>query len=268
VNKRPDDPEPREANYFMTNISGDGKPAPDAAPGEGMDSFLRALPPFDALSPEGLEELIRDARELSATRGQVLFQEGQSSDSVYVVRAGRVRIQHAHKDGTVRIVCMLAPGDAFCCLPALDGGAYPAGAVAADRSTIYRLPAAVFRRLMEQELPFGRQVTQNFCGRLRKASCESCWKSMDAAARLAGRILCMADRFGEEIPLTRRELSELAGTTVETAIRTIKDFERAGWVQLARGRVRVLDRAGLGERAEGANPLANNHVPIPTKGQK
>jgi CRP/FNR family transcriptional regulator len=182
-----------------------------------------------------------------------------------VVRSGRVRIQHAHKDGAVRIVCMLAPGDAFCCLPAMDGGAYPAGAVAADRSTVYRLSGAAFRRLMEKEPQFGRKAIQHFCGRLRKASCESCWKSLDAPARLAGRILCMAERFGEEVPLTRRELSELAGTTVETAIRTIKDFERAGWVELARGRLRVVDREGLSRRAEGANPLASNHVPIPEK---
>ncbi len=251
----------------MADISREGKSGggPAAGAAETMQSFLGALPPFHALSAEGLAELTREARELAAARGQVLFQEGEPSDSVYVVRSGRVRIQHLHKDGTVRIVCMLAPGDVFCCLPAMDGGSYPGGAVAADRATLCRLPGALLRQLMEKEPPFGRKAIGHFCGRLRRASCESCWKSMDAAARLAGKILCMAESFGDEIPLTRRELSELAGTTVETAIRAIKDFERAGWVELGRGRVRVLDRAGLGERADAANPLVNVHVPIPSK---
>jgi CRP-like cAMP-binding protein len=240
------------------------KPTP--LPSEGNDplkSLLRGIPPFGSLTPEGMEELVREAREIHVERGQILFQEGESSDSVYLVRAGRVRIQHLHKDGTVRIVCMLAPGDLFCCLPAMDGGKYPAAAVIADRSTIVRLPGSIFRRLMEREPSFGTRTVQYFCSRLRAASCESCWKTLDAPSRLAGKILCMAQKFGDEIPLTRRELGELAGTTVETAIRTIKDFERAGWVQLGRARLRVLDRAALAERAGGASPLGSPHVHIP-----
>ena len=251
----------------MIPSTGPGRPAPSASPGENdsVRAFLRSLMPFSALTPEGLEELARETRELAAEKGEVLFQEGEPSEAVFVVRSGRVRIQHLHRDGAVRIVCMLAPGDTFCCLPAMDGGKYPAGAVAADRSHIFRLPGPLFRRLMEREAGFATRTVQHFCGRLRLASCESCWKSQDAPARLAGKILCMAMKFGDDIPLTRRELGELAGTTVETAIRTIKDFERAGWVQLGRAHLRVLDRAALAERSDGASPLGDAHIRIPVK---
>lgn len=249
---------------FTTSAAKPSFPTPPSD-NDAIRSFLRTLMPFSALSPEGLEEIAREGREIAAEKGHVFFQEGEPSDSLFVVRSGRVRIQHLHKDGAVRIVCMLGPGDTFCCLPAMDGGKYPAGAVAADRSRIYRLPAGVFRQLMEREPVFSTRTVQHFCGRLRMASCESCWKTQDAPARLAGKILCMAMKFGDEIPLTRRELGELAGTTVETAIRTIKDFERAGWVQLGRARLRVLDRAALADRADGASPLGGGHVQIPPK---
>ncbi len=263
----PGHPGPREGDEYMIPTTSSGSPSSLSAPGENdpTRSFLRSLMPFSALSPGGLDEVVRETREIAAEKGHIFFQEGEPSDSVFVVRSGRVRIQHLHKDGTVRIVCMLAPGDTFCCLPAMDGGRYPAGAVAADRSHVYRLPASLFRRLMEREPGFATRTVQHFCGRLRMASCESCWKSQDAPARLAGKILCMAMKFGDDIPLTRRELGELAGTTVETAIRTIKDFERAGWVQLGRAHLRVLDRAALAERSDGAGPLGGAHVQIPVR---
>jgi CRP/FNR family transcriptional regulator, cyclic AMP receptor protein len=250
----------------MIHPTSPSRPSFPPPPGdiESMRAFLRSLMPFSALSAEGLEEIAREGREIGAEKGHIFFQEGEPSDAVFVVRSGRVRIQHLHKDGTVRIVCMLAPGDTFCCLPAMDGGRYPAGAVAAERSHVYRLPGGLFRRLMEREPGFATRTVQHFCGRLRMASCESCWKSQDAPARLAGKILCMAMKFGDDIPLTRRELGELAGTTVETAIRTIKDFERAGWVQLGRAHLRVLDRTALAERSDGAGPLGGTHLQIPT----
>jgi CRP-like cAMP-binding protein len=263
----PGHPGPREDDERMISPTSPSKSPPYAplAEGDPARAFLRSLMPFSALTPEGLDEIAREAREISAEKGHVLFQEGEPSEAVFVVRSGRVRIQHLHKDGTVRIVCMLGPGDTFCCLPAMDGGKYPAGAVAADRSHLYRLPGPLFRRLMEREPGFANRTVQHFCSRLRMASCESCWKSQDAPARLAGKILCMAMKFGDDIPLTRRELGELAGTTVETAIRTIKDFERAGWVQLGRAHLRVLDRASLAERSDGAGPLGGGHVQIPVR---
>jgi CRP-like cAMP-binding protein len=50
---------------------------------------------------------------------------------------------------------------------------------------------------------------------------------------------------GERIETTRRLLGEAAGTTVETAIRVLRRFERAGWIEGGVGWVRILDRAAL-----------------------
>ncbi|OFV81035.1 MAG: hypothetical protein A2W26_08980 [Acidobacteria bacterium RBG_16_64_8] len=92
---------------------------------------------------------------------------------------------------------------------------------------------------------------------MRKSGCEGCSQADDAPSRIAGQILSMSGRFGERVPLTRKELAELASTTVETSIRVIKEFERSGWVRLGRGYLLVIDRPALQARAAGQDPKAN-----------
>jgi CRP-like cAMP-binding protein len=219
-------------------------------------SSLRSTPPFDALPAEALGRLERELRPIDAPPGHVFFEEGEPGDWAFLLHSGRVRIQHFRADGRVRTVCMVGPGDTFCCLPTLDGGPYPATAVAAVRSIAYRIPGSLFRDLVASHPEFASRALRMFCGRLREAACEGCSHADDAASRIAGQILAMAGRFGERVPLTRRELAELAGTTVETSIRVIKEFERAGWVELGRGHLLVIDRPALQARAAGGGPDA------------
>jgi len=214
-------------------------------------AYLAGILPFKTLTPDTLTAVARGVEELRYERDQVLFSEGDISDAVFVARSGRVRLQHFRPDGSVRTVCMIGPGETFCCLPAMDAGTNPATAVAAEPSIVYRIPGGAYRELLETRPAFSREALRHFCGRLREAGCEGCSQAEDAGARLAGKILTMVDKFGDVVPLTRKELGELAGTTVETAIRITRDFEERGWLALGRGNLRVLDRAALQLRTLG-----------------
>jgi CRP/FNR family transcriptional regulator len=216
-----------------------------------LPRFLATVAPFRHLPDAERQRLEGEVEVIQATPGHVFFEEGADSDEVFVARTGRVRIQHFRPDGSVRTVCVIGAGETFCCLPALDGGTYPATATAAEPSVVYRVPGESFRRLVETHPEFARATMRHFCGRLREAGCEGCARSDDAPARLAGKLLAMADKFGSPVPVTRKELGELAGTTVETAIRATREFEELGWVVLARGKITIEDRAALKRRADG-----------------
>lgn len=231
-----------------------------------MPSRLRSRSPFDLLPAEELERVAVHLKEIDAPTNHVFFREGESGEWAFLLTKGRVRIQHFRPDGAVRTVCMVGAGDTFCCLPVLDGGSYPATAVAAVSSKAYRLPGSLFRDLIARYPAFASRVLKMFCGLLREAGCEGCAQAGDASSRLAGKILSMEARFGARIPLTRKELAELAGTSVETAIRLTKEFERSGWVELGRGFLLVIDRPALGARSEGERPaVAIRLAPTPRK---
>jgi CRP-like cAMP-binding protein len=63
--------------------------------------------------------------------------------------------------------------------------------------------------------------------------------------RIAQTLLALRNKFGDTIPLTRREIAELAVTTLETAIRTIVQFQQAGWVRSSRSKIEILKPESL-----------------------
>ena len=224
--------------------------------------YLRTVEPFDTLPVEELERVGREATQVGVRRGQTFFEEGQGDDWVFVLATGRVRIQHLRPDGSARTVCLVGPGETYCCLPALDGGPYPATAVAAVDSTALRLPGPTFRDLLARHPEFSARALRHFCGRLREAGCEGCTHGDDAGSRVAAKVLFAAERFPDWLPLTRQEVADLAGTTVETAIRTLKEFERMGWVELGWGKMRIVNRAALERRASGARPVPSARLRV------
>lgn len=203
--------------------------------------------PFAALPAIARARIAQWSRLVHVPRGVELFAEGASAEAIYVLHEGRVQMQRCVHDGFRCIRCVIRPGEMFCCLPALDGGPYPATAVAPIDSVVQRVPAALFREPLGHCTSYLHAVLTHVGGRLRENECARV-PCGDCGSRLADRILSMSEKFGPDVPLTRRELGELAGTTVETAIREIKKFERAGWVQLRRGHVRVLAFEALRNR--------------------
>ncbi len=205
--------------------------------------------PFDLLPAAMYRRIASEAVELEVDKGEILFSVGSPSHFAFTVLSGRVHLQHLRADGRVFAVCVHAPGDTFCCLPIMDRRPYPVNAIAVMPSTVLRVSAALFRECLTSCPQFGQTVLERFSLSLREVACQEC--PTDAGAKLATRVLGMLEKFGAEIPLTRRELGELAGVTVETAIREIKGFERAGWVATRRGHIQVLDREALERRSVG-----------------
>ncbi len=90
--------------------------------------------------------------------------------------------------------------------------------------------------------------------RLEQAHNRLCSFAHDSVPARIARLILTADPEGDKIEMTRRALGEEAGTTVETTIRVLRSFERAGWVEGGVGWVRVVDRAALARIADGAKP--------------
>jgi CRP-like cAMP-binding protein len=143
-------------------------------------------------------------------------------------------------DGKVSTTCVMTAGEPFCCLPALDRKQYPVDAVAAEDSVLVRIPLEAFHQAMARSQPFAQQTLCLFCDRLRQVEHKSCMVYESAERRLAQVLLTLAKKFGSTVPLTRQELAEIAGTTHETAIRTLSRFGKQGLIKSSRGKTVIL----------------------------
>ena len=205
-----------------------------------MDHFLAAVEPFTRLPAAERGRLAQVARERRYAKGETIFRAGQPSDAVWVVKTGRVHLMSFLADGKVSTTCVMTPGEMFCCLPALDQKSYPVDAMAAEDSAVIRIPTEAFHHAMSRSPAFTQQALCIFCDRLRQVEQKSCMVYEPAEARLAQILLGLAKKFGTTIPLTRQELAELAGTTHETAIRTLSRFGKQGLIKSSRGKTTLL----------------------------
>ena len=205
-----------------------------------MERVLASVEPFKRLPASEQRRLAEVAQEKRYAKGETIFREGQPSDAVWVVKTGRVHLMKFFADGKASTTCVMTREETFCCLPALDRKDYPTDAVAAEDTTLIRIPSEAFHQAMARNPAFMRQTLCLFCDRLRQVEQKSCMVYEPAEQRLAQVLLGLAKKFGPVIPLTRQELAEIAGMTHETAIRTLSRFRRHGVVRSSRGRITLL----------------------------
>ena len=205
-----------------------------------MDRFLDTVELFKRLPLPERKRLAHVAQEKRYEKGGTIFREGQPAEAVWIVKSGRVHLMKFLADGKASTACVMTSGEPFCCLPTLDGKPYPVDAMAAIDSVVVRIPLAAFHQAMDRSPAFTHEALCLFCDRLRQVEHKSCMIYEPAEARLAQALIGLMKKFGQTIPLTRQELAEVAGTTHETAIRTLSRFRRQGLIRSARGKTTIV----------------------------
>lgn len=205
-----------------------------------LELFLKQTDIFHHLSAKERQRVASLSHEKTYEKGDVIFHEGRPSDSVWLTIEGRVHLLHHQAEGKAQASCVMTPGETFCCLPALDQGVYPATAVAATAARVLQVPHSLFQEIMGSSPELLKETLCVFSGRLRQMEAKGCLIHDPVERRIGQVLIALQKKFGDSIPLTRQEIAELAGTTVETAIRTISRFQQEGWVRPSRGKVQLL----------------------------
>jgi len=205
-----------------------------------METFLASVEPFRSLPIAERQRIASQSIEKHYDKGETLFREGEKAESVWIVKAGRVHLMKFSATGHASTTCVMAPKELFCCLPAMDRRPYPTDAVAAVPSTIIRIPMAAFHELLGKHPLFNQQAICLFCDRLRQVEGKGCAIYDSVQRRLAHVLLTLQKKFGNTIPLTRQEIAELAGTTVETTIRMLSHMKAQRILTSGRGQTTIL----------------------------
>lgn len=206
--------------------------------------------PCGHLTSPALQRLLLDlGEERPFHRGERLVEEGSPPDFLGVVLEGRIRIARLGADGRDLTLHLAVPGEAFGVIPALDRAPYPASVEALSGGRWSRVGAGRFLEALRKDPNLALEALRTFGGRIRHLIAVGHDNTMAPVPnRIAARLLELAVR-GPEIRLTRRELADLVGTTVETAIRITRQWECQGWVALGRGRITLRDRDALASLA-------------------
>ena len=210
----------------------------------GDDIQLEKAEFFRALTPDQLDRIQPLLVEKRILRGRVLFFEGKPAEYLWAIRRGEVRLYKSSSDGRITTLETIGPGGIFGAVSALEEGNYPASAEGVTEGLAWCLPRNTFLRMLAETPWLTVEILRVVSHRLYDAHERVRSFAHDSApSRLAQALLRVAR--GSEAQVTRRALAEAAGTTVETAIRVLRGFERDGFIHGSVGRIVVVDEDAL-----------------------
>lgn len=212
--------------------------------------LLRGLP------DDQREVVLRAMRQRRYTRGQIVFHEGDAGDSVHFVADGHAAVRVTTPAGENATLAVLGPGQAFGELALLRRSSQRTASVEALETLETRvLHRDVFFRLCDERPAVERLLIGLLAARVDRLSRHLVEAlHLPVEQRLVRRLLETARLYepspaGVVLPLTQEDVAQLAGTTRPTANAVLNELQTAGLLELTRGRVRLIDPAGLRRRS-------------------
>jgi CRP/FNR family transcriptional regulator, nitrogen oxide reductase regulator len=223
-------------------------------------AFLRTNTVFGSLPAREIELLGSAAVEETHRPREFLFLEGDPAKWFCVVKSGHVKILRQSRTGKDVLLELLGPGEVFGGIAVIEQRPYPAAAQATGAVVVLKIPAEAMIAVSERHPSFVKELALMIGRRLRAAHDSVKSLAIDPVeSRLAAALLRLAEREGTRdahgitIPfhLTRQNLADMSGTTVETAIRVVSRWLRDGLVRDEEGRLGLTDLDALRALAEG-----------------
>jgi CRP/FNR family cyclic AMP-dependent transcriptional regulator len=216
--------------------------------------FLATIPLFNGLHRDELQKFADLTRERSYPKGSVILFQDDPGDSLFVLRAGRVKVVLIGEDGREVILGVLEPGAHFGELALIDDQPRSAHVIAMEDAQLLILRREDFRRRVEANPTVAWALLTELSRRLRRADVKiGGLVLLDVPGRIARLLLDLADESGSEAidkPLTHQTIAQMIGASRETVSRAMKEFQDAGLITVERRRIAVGDRDALEKRSQ------------------
>ena len=215
---------------------------------------LNKIDLFKNLGDDELKELEPYLGTATFKKKEDIFAEGDRPEWFYIVAKGKVKITKLSHDGKEIILEIISPTDIFGGVAVLRNFPYPANAVAMEDTEVVRILRKNLMRLVDRfpnlmyciALQLGDRMKSSYDS-LKNIALER------VEARIAALLLKLAGKIGIEtkegllidMRLTKQDVADMVGTTVETSIRTFSKFKKQGLLADSDGKIIIKDRKGL-----------------------
>lgn len=229
-----------------------------------LPDLLRRYPLFQGLDEGALARLSARIARKTLARHKRLFSKGDAANAVIGIVEGEVKITVTGPDGREVIFNVLRAGEMFGEIAVLDGRPRSADAMTMSRCELFYLDRRDFLASLREEPDLSLRMIELCCERIRRIS-EQVEDVMFLAgpARIAKALLRLsaneadADDACVRVPVTQLEISQIVGLSREVTNKQLREWEKAGFVELERGFVVLRDPAQLGRIANALLALSD-----------
>ncbi|MDX6407478.1 MAG: family transcriptional regulator, cyclic receptor protein [Gaiellaceae bacterium] len=210
---------------------------------------------LEGVPAEQVSELLQVARRRRFSRNEVVFHRDDPGDSLHLVSKGRFAIQVMTPLGDTATIAVRGPGESFGEMALIGGTRRSATVLALEEAETFSIYQPEFERVRRQHLGVTDVLIRFLVSEVRMLNerlLEALYVPVER--RVLRRLVELAELYpGTDgvpvITLTQEALAELAGAARPTVNQVLRDEEKRGTIELARGKTRIVDLDGLRKRA-------------------
>jgi len=196
-----------------------------------------SIPTLAPLPPEDREALAPLCHLQGYEKGDVIFNEGDPSAMIHFLFLGRVKIVKAAGERDI-IIEIVGPGEPVGTVASFSRRPFPASAIAIEPSSVLSMPEREFFQLLGSRPEMMRAILAGLTLRLISVNKRLADMTGSVEHRTARLFLTLATRLGTPrddgvfipLSLSRQEIADLVGTTIETTIRLMSRWQKEGVV--------------------------------------
>lgn len=222
-------------------------------------SLLSPLPPFSRLSRAQIETILSHATSRRYDKGVTIFEESAVAERFFLLLDGTIRVVKITPAGEQVTSLHIPAGQLFGISQALGRDTYPATAIAASEVLALSWPTSLWAGFIADYPGFASETYKTIGERVSEMNNRIVEMSTQhVEQRIARALLRLASQSGRPIetgteisfPITRKDVSELTGTTLQTVSRLLSAWEKVGLVNSKRKKIILCDTKALAALSE------------------
>ncbi|MCB0420482.1 MAG: Crp/Fnr family transcriptional regulator [Bdellovibrionales bacterium] len=224
----------------------------------GLISELRGLELFRSSSENDIEQLCKDSQVVITNHKQLLFKAGSSAQHFYLVLSGAFKLTRLSLQGEDTIVHFSSPGDVIgAFIMTQKDPRYPISGVSMGPSRSLKIPRTNYLTSWQNNIDLNHKIQNSLSSRMTALQNQMTLKKSSLQTKIACLLIQLANKQTEDqkqllvpIPLTRREIAEAVGASVESVIRIMSLWSKRGYVSTNEQCITILETEKIIELTE------------------
>ena len=202
---------------------------------------------FEGRSTSEIMPLLVDAEEKSLEHREELYKAGDEAQSFAVVVQGALKLVKSSPVGDDIIVFFATPGVAVAALlMSKDPSFYPVSVIAMGPTVVLKIPRRTYTEVWLKDLAILQKVNSMLFSRMSDWHEQKMLTKAPLSRKVASQLVSLIERYGGDagtilpIPITRQEIADAVGATVESVIRVMSDWSQQGFIKTTGQQIEVL----------------------------
>jgi len=222
-----------------------GYPGPVADPNSLLE--LSELSIFGGLSPVEIQPLVRGSSVARSKHHELLFRAGDPAAFIALVLRGAYKLYRHDVDGNEAIMHFASPGDTIGALVMLHpDGVFPVNCASIGISSVLKIPRETYVREWAGNAALQARISRMLYQRMNHIQDEKARQRQHLDVKVSNLLLTLLDRYSKgsarvlPVPITRQEIADSVGATVESVIRLMSEWAAEGILRTEDHHIEVL----------------------------